>query len=122
MIFSITILIGAIVQACLNCSPTSAFWSISARLEGKCWPQTTSVYISYGFGIYFVITDFIIAMLPLAFIQNIMLPLREKVILAGLMAAGLFAMGAGIAKIFLFKAATETEDFFYLLSLLGVAM
>jgi hypothetical protein len=80
------------------------------------------VYISYGFGAYFVLTDFIMAMLPIAFIRNIRLPLREKMILASLMAAGLFAMGAGIAKIFLFKAASETGDFFYILSLLGLAM
>lgn len=62
------------------------------------------------------------ALMPLAFIRNINLPLREKIILAGLMAAGLFAMGAGIAKIFLFKAASETGDFFYHLSILGMTL
>ena len=48
------------------------------------------------------------------------MPLRNKIILCALMASGLFAMGAGIAKIFLLKKVYVGEDYIYQLSLYGV--
>jgi hypothetical protein len=50
------------------------------------------------------------ACLPLIFISKINRPLREKVVLAVLMALGLLAAGCGIAKLVLIKPATLSAD------------
>jgi hypothetical protein len=58
----------------------------------------------------------------ISFIRHIKRPLREKIILAALMAAGLLAMGIGIVKTILLGEITTVVDFFYKLSILAIWM
>jgi hypothetical protein len=59
---------------------------------------------------FLILTDFVCALLPLAFIRKINRPLREKIILAFLMALGLFASACGIVKIALLKNMQYSND------------
>jgi hypothetical protein len=58
--------IGSVLTTVLSCSPVSRYWDIESRLSGNagCWPIIANVDFSYGFGAFFVVTDFIMAMLP----------------------------------------------------------
>jgi hypothetical protein len=61
---------------------------------------------------FFVASDVIMAGLPLAFIRNMNMPTRNKVVLATLMAAGLFAAAAATVKLSLYKSAINGAEIF----------
>jgi hypothetical protein len=62
---------------------------------------------------YFVLTDFILALLPLVFIRQLKRSRRDKIVLALLMGCGLLATAAGIVKMFYTHRAAHIVDFFY---------
>jgi hypothetical protein len=58
----------------------------------------------------FLAADVILSLLPLTFIFKLHRPLREKIILAGLMGLGLFASGAAVVKLLLTKKYVTGPD------------
>jgi hypothetical protein len=58
----------------------------------------------------------------LSFIVQLKRPMRERVILAVLMALGLVASGAGIAKTVIYERFTKEIDYFYIIPTFGAWM
>jgi hypothetical protein len=58
----------------------------------------------------FLAADIILSLLPLMFIFKLHRPLREKIILAGLMGLGLFCSGAAVVKLMLTKKYVTGPD------------
>jgi hypothetical protein len=59
---------------------------------------------------FFILTDVACASLPLIFIRKINRPIREKLVLALLMALGLFASACGMAKLALLQDLYTSTD------------
>jgi hypothetical protein len=57
-----------------------------------------------------ITTDFACALLPLVFIHKINRPMREKAVLAGLMALGLLASVCGIVKVVGLNKVLDSKD------------
>jgi hypothetical protein len=83
----------------LQCIPLRAAWDFLGLVEAKCWSdyaiRTSSIIVSS----FNVATDIIFSLIPITFLRKVQRPLRERVIIGLLMALGLFASAASIAKI-----------------------
>jgi hypothetical protein len=115
-----------VILECIQCKPIRAFWD-RATPGAQCWgPEKVqvSLYIAsckprchpssssaaYRTIAIFLAADVILSLLPLTFIFKLARPLREKIILAGLMGLGLFASGAAVVKILLVKKYVSGPD------------
>ena len=120
--------IASTLAELLQCSPVRANWE--PALHGtKCWSTGRLLAATYAIScklIYslhivmtwklrtllatFIVTDVACALLPLAFIRKIHLPVREKVVLFVLMSLGLFASACGMVKLFGLKKLLSSTD------------
>jgi len=70
---------------------------------------------------FILLSDFVCALLPIFFIRHINRPLREKVVLSVLLAAGLVAAVAGVVKLCLLDRLMDSMDIAWDTAPLGVA-
>ena len=93
-----------------RCRPIFAAWRFDTETTAACYPLRI-VYISaYTNGSIAVITDLILAAIPLTFLDNIRRSPRERVLIALLMGLGVFAAAAEAVKLSLIRSYGQTGD------------
>ncbi|KAF1814613.1 hypothetical protein P152DRAFT_456888 [Eremomyces bilateralis CBS 781.70] len=101
--------IAIMVTQLVQCNPISANWNPMLQ-QTNCWTPERVLHVNYGVSSLFVLTDFICALLPLAFIWKINRPLREKVVLALLLGLGLIAGVCGVVKLAMLRLVLNSHD------------
>ncbi|OCL04461.1 hypothetical protein AOQ84DRAFT_247344, partial [Glonium stellatum] len=99
----------------LQCQPYSVYWdpTIFKHQKVRCWSHTTIDAGIIGFSAVTVTTDVIFSLIPLTFITTLRRPTREKVAIILLMALGLTASAASIARIIQLRGFYTSTDLFY---------
>lgn len=93
--FVLAVWIIGIFTTLFQCSPIHAAWDFQV-VKPKCLPITKVYYFTTAFSI---VTDLLLCILPLPFFWKLKLPIKEKRIVSGLFALGLFAAVASIMRI-----------------------
>ncbi|KAF2399305.1 hypothetical protein EJ06DRAFT_522802 [Trichodelitschia bisporula] len=107
----LVIAVAGMVSQLLQCRPLRANWNIYLKLEGgHCWDNSVLETVTYVLSALFGTTDLVCAFLPLFFIRQLNRPLREKIVLALLMALGLLAAACSIVKAVLLKKLLNSAD------------
>ncbi|KAM7214373.1 hypothetical protein V8F06_010211 [Rhypophila decipiens] len=88
-----------IIASVTQCIPLEAAWDVMGLIkEKKCWNvdavRTSSTIIS----VFNIVTDVLFAILPITFLKDVQIPLRERIIIGVLMGLGIFASAASIVK------------------------
>ncbi|KAF1837134.1 hypothetical protein BDW02DRAFT_492033 [Decorospora gaudefroyi] len=83
----------------LQCRPYYKAWDLLGNVNGSCWPPSKQAKSSIAVSVVHILTDFMLALLPLSFLSKIQRPLRERVVVGVLMGLGFFAGVASIIKI-----------------------
>lgn len=83
----------------VGCTPLRKMWDLSQNVPGKCWPYHVQTKSQITVQAFVILTDWIFALLPISFLRKVQRPLRERVIIGGLMSLGIFAGVASIVKI-----------------------
>ncbi|KAI4622788.1 uncharacterized protein J4E87_005881 [Alternaria ethzedia] len=83
----------------LQCIPVEKAWDLLGTVEGHCWSRTGVRISSITVSVVHILTDFILALLPVSFLRGIQRPVRERVIVGALMGLGFFTGVASILKI-----------------------
>ncbi|RDL29924.1 uncharacterized protein BP5553_10551 [Venustampulla echinocandica] len=102
---------GSFIFNLLQCQPLAAAWDVTivgARCVGPAGIRIGS-NVSSGVNIA---TDFILSLFPLTFLPKLRRPGIEKLLVAILMAMGLTASAASIAKAVLIRSWGTTDDWF----------
>jgi rhodopsin domain-containing protein len=84
----------------LQCRPVEASWNpaILETVGGSCLPPTAIMIASNtGAGVN-ISTDVMLSLAPIMFLWKLKRPLREKLVVGGLMALGLFASASSVIK------------------------
>jgi len=84
-----------------RCIPYAATWDMVGKYKGKkvCWSRSAirgTVYVTL---ICNVTSDIALSLVPLTFLSKVRRPLREKTVIAVLMALGIFASAFSIARV-----------------------
>ncbi|KAF1808102.1 hypothetical protein P152DRAFT_462912 [Eremomyces bilateralis CBS 781.70] len=113
---SIVILMGAAIAYTViistECIPTSDFWNraVKPELAAHCRKPKKGFYTVISTSIIIIISDVFFSLIPLTFIFKINRPLREKIVLAILMAMGLCASVASIVRVVSGVSVFKTPD------------
>ncbi|KAH8654062.1 hypothetical protein BGZ60DRAFT_160091 [Tricladium varicosporioides] len=92
---------GWMIIQFFNCRPLRASWE--PVVDVVCWdPKYTSVY-GYVSNALMILTDFLLATMPIKLITTLNRSTREKVLIACLMALGLLATGIAAYKMYITK-------------------
>ena len=94
--------IGFIIFDLLQCIPFAATWDTTI-LEAKCVSHNSFRIVSNVSTGVNIATDILLSLFPIAFLRQIRRPLQEKILIGLLMAMGLTAAGASIAKAILVR-------------------
>ncbi|KAH9223490.1 hypothetical protein DL95DRAFT_352126 [Leptodontidium sp. 2 PMI_412] len=101
IVLQVAVVFGSNVCQFIQCHPLRAMWDMVP--DAKCWsPRQMQIY-GYlfagrvGTGI---VCDFAFALLPMTFIWTLHRPMLERVLMAFLMALGLFAGGVAVVKVY----------------------
>jgi hypothetical protein len=82
-----------------RCIPYRTIWDFRGEVKvKKCFTQEVSVASQYVAAACNVSTDVVFSLVPRTFLGKIRRPLREKVVIGGLMALGLIASGFSLAR------------------------
>jgi len=99
IVVQIAVCIYSTVAALIQCIPLNAAWDLLGQVEGaKCWTKQAIRVNSICVSSFNIITDMILALMPVTFLRKVQIPLRERVIIAILMGLGIFASAASIVK------------------------
>ncbi|KAF2196988.1 hypothetical protein GQ43DRAFT_382052 [Delitschia confertaspora ATCC 74209] len=82
-----------------QCIPLRGAWDLLGVVEKKCWSDRAIRTSSISVSVVNVATDIVFSLIPITFLRKVQRPLRERIIIGILMALGLFASGASIAKV-----------------------
>ncbi|KAF1846353.1 uncharacterized protein K460DRAFT_377584 [Cucurbitaria berberidis CBS 394.84] len=83
----------------LQCFPFYKAWDLIGAVPGTCWSRRAQSISTIAVSVLNVLTDFALAMMPISFLRKIQRPVRERIIVGGLMGLGVFAGVASILKI-----------------------
>ncbi|KAF2875959.1 hypothetical protein BDV95DRAFT_591365 [Massariosphaeria phaeospora] len=109
---AVQMLLGIYNMLCalLQCIPLHAAWDPLKLVEAKCWSSAAIRANLYCISVVNVVTDFIMALLPISFLRHVQRPFRERAIIGGLMALGVFAGVASIIKVVASTRYGRTND------------
>ncbi|KAK5110884.1 hypothetical protein LTR85_000694 [Meristemomyces frigidus] len=99
----------AVLSGIFACNPVDSFWDMSrfAWDQPGCLPRLTVWYTNAAINIA---TDVAIALLPLPVISSLQIPRRQRIILMGVFAAGLFTCFMSILRLIYIFPITSTSD------------
>jgi hypothetical protein len=83
----------------LQCVPVRKAWDLLGVVPGTCWSRRALSISSISVSVIHILTDFLLAALPISFLRKIQRPVRERVLVGALMGLGFFAGVASIIKI-----------------------
>ncbi|KAK4210209.1 hypothetical protein QBC37DRAFT_270304, partial [Rhypophila decipiens] len=94
-----------------SCRPLSAMWEeMTPSSQPDCLPRTLMTKGILATATLTVVTDFVLALLPITFINRIKRSVRERAILAVIMGLGIIASAASICKIVSVSSKRLTGD------------
>jgi hypothetical protein len=99
IVLQITLGIYNTLATLLQCMPVHKAWDLVGAVKGSCWSKRAVSISSIVVSVIHIITDFMLALLPISFLRKIQRPVRERVVVGGLMGLGFFAGVASIIKI-----------------------
>jgi hypothetical protein len=94
----------------LQCVPVHKAWDLLGTVPGRCWSKKAVRISSITNSVIHILTDFMLALLPISFLRHIQRPMRERIIVGALMGLGFFAGVASILKIVAAMGFGKTED------------
>ncbi|TEA21671.1 hypothetical protein C8034_v004592 [Colletotrichum sidae] len=80
------------------CQPTAGFWDKSITPKPKCWPISLFVGLGVMNTALNIVTDVILATLPIPIIWNLQMKRKVRLYVIGILSLGYFAVGVGIVK------------------------
>jgi hypothetical protein len=83
----------------LQCVPVHKAWDLTGTVQGRCWSKKAVAISSIVVSVIHLLTDFMLALLPISFLRKIQRPFRERLVVGALMGLGFFAGIASIIKI-----------------------
>jgi len=91
--------IGNTVYIFMECRPLAAMWDLAGEItDATCFgPGAVRIASNVGAGIN-ITTDMTLSLAPMVVLWRMRRPLRERILVCGLMAIGLFASAASIVK------------------------
>ena len=92
-----------------TCSPLAAMWDFTIR-DPKCMPFDKISQGILAIASIAVITDLILALLPLSFVFRLQRSVRERIVVAVVMGLGLTASAASLCKIVAVSSKKLTMD------------
>ena len=101
--------IGSVAFILFRCIPMRANWDHDVT-GARCASVKSIYYTIYITAVISIVTDLILALLPLAFIRKMQRPLRDKIVLSALMGLGIFATIMSIVKTTVVKQYDSTGD------------
>ncbi|KAF2010627.1 hypothetical protein BU24DRAFT_427741 [Aaosphaeria arxii CBS 175.79] len=96
--FVVILTIYNMVAQLTQCIPLHKTWDLLGLVPGKCWGPDAIRANLFAMSTINVVTDFIVALIPITFLRKIQRPVRERAIIGTLMALGIFAGVASIVK------------------------
>lgn len=104
-----------------QCVPYSALWDFKKQIKDKkCWRRELNWAMLYTSAVCNIVTDVVFSLMPLTFLRKIRRPIREKVIVGGLMALGLLASVFALCKTIVNNRLKMSKDKGASLILLGL--
>lgn len=115
MIVQLTYGIGNILfNLVIACQPLEAAWRpellYTPGSGARCVPVEVMTAVSNAGSAINITTDFLLSLAPATFLRKLNRPLRERVFVCALMAMGLLASGASVAKTVAVKAWGEFDN------------
>ncbi|KAK4225623.1 hypothetical protein QBC38DRAFT_510919 [Podospora fimiseda] len=87
------------LSSLLQCIPLAGAWDLlNMMVDKKCWTKEVIRINSICVSSFNIVTDVIFALMPVTFLRNLQIPLRERIVIAILMGLGVFASAASIVK------------------------
>ncbi|KAG9194292.1 hypothetical protein G6011_04327 [Alternaria panax] len=99
IVLQITLGVYNTLATLLQCVPVHKAWDLLGTVPGRCWSRQAVRTSSITVSVIHIMTDFMLALLPISFLRHIQRPIRERVIVGALMGLGFFAGVASILKI-----------------------
>ena len=99
IVLQITLGVYNTLATLLQCVPVRKAWDLLGTVPGRCWSSKAVRISSITVSVIHVLTDFMLALLPISFLRRIQRPIRERVIVGVLMGLGFFAGIASVLKI-----------------------
>ena len=86
----IAVCIYSTISVLIQCIPLHAAWDLMNLIaDKKCWSQEAIRISSICVSSFNIVTDVVFAVLPATFLKKVQIPLRERVIIGGLMGLGI---------------------------------
>jgi Fungal rhodopsin domain len=102
---------GFVLFNLLRCIPLSAIWDTSIQ-GAKCVSNNSFRIVSNATTGVNIATDVLLSLFPITFLRQIRRPLQEKILIGLLMAMGMTAAGASVAKAVLVREWATAADSF----------
>lgn len=83
----------------LICDPLHKVWDLTGTVPGTCWSSEAIRDNLICQSSVFIVTDIILALMPISFLRKVKRPMRERVIVGVLMGLGILASAASMAKV-----------------------
>ncbi|RYO70744.1 hypothetical protein AA0113_g2973 [Alternaria arborescens] len=99
IVLQVTLGVYNTLATLLQCIPVRKAWDLLGTVPGRCWSSKAVRTSSITVSVIHILTDFMLALLPISFLRRIQRPIRERVIVGALMGLGFFAGIASILKI-----------------------
>lgn len=99
IVLQITLGVYNTLATLLQCVPVRKAWDLLGTVPGHCWSSKSVRISSITVSVIHILTDFMLALLPISFLRRIQRPIRERIIVGVLMGLGFFAGIASILKI-----------------------
>ncbi|KAI0482158.1 hypothetical protein GGR56DRAFT_670070 [Xylariaceae sp. FL0804] len=100
-----------------SCTPVAALWD-KTMVPRRCrdWRGTITIAVIYS--LVNIVSDFVLALLPVFFLWRIQLPWRQKLPIMGVLSLGIFASCATLIRIHTFKFGEENDYLFRMAQLI----
>ncbi|OWP00034.1 hypothetical protein B2J93_2381 [Marssonina coronariae] len=86
----------AVITTCLQCTDLRTFWD--PLIPPTCWSPHARQTLSYIYTSLTIVTDFVLAFVPIPMLWNVQINIRVKLSLITIMSLGIFAASASIVK------------------------
>ncbi|KAJ4305795.1 hypothetical protein N0V90_001327 [Kalmusia sp. IMI 367209] len=98
MTLQVVLALYNMIAQLLQCFPLHKVWDLLGVVPGRCWSAEAVKINLICQSAIIVATDLIFALMPISFLRKVQRPIRERVVIGGLMALGVLASAASIAK------------------------
>lgn len=111
IVLQVAVCIYSTIAAVIQCIPLNAAWDLLGLVkDARCWSKQAIRVNSICVSSFNIVTDVILALMPVTFLRKVQIPVRERVVIAILMGLGVFASAASIVKAVIAANFGKTDD------------